>query len=108
MILRTTLLGCLALTAAGSEFDEFARDDRLKHEAVGFVVGLLSREIVSEIRPNAKPLEKFLLAAIPVVLVAVGKELYDHQHPSTHDCDARDALATIGGGALALTITWRF
>jgi hypothetical protein len=96
------------MTAAGSEFDEFARDDRLEHEGVGFVVGLLSREIVSEIRPDAKPLERFLLAAIPVVLVAVGKEAYDHQHPRTHDCDARDAMATIGGGTLSLTLTWRF
>jgi hypothetical protein len=108
VILRTTLLGCLTLTACGSEFDEFARDDRLEHEAVGFVVGLLSREIVSEIRPDAKPLERFLLATIPVVLVAVGKELYDHQHPANHDADPRDAVATIAGGALALSITWRF
>jgi hypothetical protein len=108
MILRTTLLGCLALSAPGSELDEFTRGDRLEHAAVGFAVGFLARELVDEIRPEARPLERFLIALVPVLVVAIGKEAYDHAHPASHDCDLRDALATVGGGAIALTLTWRF
>jgi hypothetical protein len=108
MILRTTLLGCIALSAPGSELDEFTRGDRLEHAAAGFAVGFLARELVGEIRPQAKPLEKFLIAAVPVLLLALGKEAWDHEHPRTHDADLRDALATVGGGALSLTLTWRF
>jgi hypothetical protein len=107
VIRTTTLLGVIAL-ASGSELGEFTRPDRVEHELGGFVLGLLSRELVSEIRPQAKPLERFLICAAPVVLVALGKEAWDHAHPATHDADARDALATIGGGAIALTLTWRF
>jgi hypothetical protein len=38
---------------------------------------------------------------LPVILIGVGKEVYDAMHPKTHTVDALDALATFAGGAVA-------
>ena len=39
---------------------------------------------------------------VAVLIVAVGKEVYDHFHPDKHTCDAMDAIATIVGGLTML------
>jgi hypothetical protein len=39
------------------------------------------------------------IAAVSVV--AVGKELYDNNHPDAHTADMNDALATVAGGLTA-------
>lgn len=41
---------------------------------------------------------------IAVIIVAVGKEIYDHFHPDVHTCDAMDAIATIVGGLTMLQL----
>ena len=40
------------------------------------------------------------IASAAVVLLAIGKEVYDRANRATHTPDPLDALATIAGGAL--------
>lgn len=97
-------------TASGSEADEYTRSDRLQHEAAGAVIGLGSFLLVDRL-PATRELprwQKAALALVPVVLAAVGKEALDSRHPERHDCDARDAVATVLGGCVAVTLVWRF
>lgn len=47
-------------------------------------------------------------AMVPVIVAAVGKEVYDKFHPANHTADVYDALATIGGGLLGFSATIHF
>ena len=73
---------------------QFDLDKRL-HFAVGVVVATLTSFFVPSL-------------AFPVLLVvAVGKEVYDYFHPANHTSDVTDALATIAGGTMALyALSW--
>lgn len=42
-----------------------------------------------------------LTPMVAVTGVAIGKEIYDHHHPSAHTAEAADALATVAGGLTA-------
>lgn len=42
-----------------------------------------------------------LVGMVAVTVAAIGKEIYDYINRDKHTPDAWDAIATIGGGALA-------
>ena len=43
-----------------------------------------------------------LYPLVAILLVAIGKEVYDFFHKDKHTCDAMDAIATIVGGLTML------
>ncbi len=79
--------------------------DKQQHALVGFALGTISATALDH--AHIPPLRRALLALAPVVAAGVGKELWDSHH-SGHTPEARDALTTIGGGVIALSIRWRF
>lgn len=91
--------------AAGIDYEY---SDKVDHAAVGAVIGLGSYVLIDQLWPDQKPAVKFVEALIPVLLVAVAKEVYDHQHPEDHNSDWRDAAATLGGGVLSVSIAMQF
>lgn len=91
--------------AFGIDYDH---SDKVDHAAAGALVGSASYALLAALWPDQRPEVRFVEALIPVVLVAVAKEVYDRQHPDRHDSDWRDAAATIGGGMLSVSISYRF
>jgi hypothetical protein len=74
---------------------QFDKDKQL-HSAVGVVVGVLGMKFLGPI------------AFSLLVVIAVGKEVYDFCHPLKHTSDVSDALVTIGAGAVAMYVTSMF
>lgn len=91
--------------AAGIEYEH---SDKVDHLAAGALIGGASYAFLATVWPDQRPEVRFIEALIPVVLVAVAKEVYDHQHPDRHDSDWKDAAATIGGGLLSVSIAYHF
>ncbi len=77
----------------------------MAHALVGFALGTISATALDY--AEMSPLKRAALALAPVVAAAVGKELWDRRHQG-HSPEVRDALATIGGGAVGITLRWRF
>lgn len=44
------------------------------------------------------------LMLVPTAIAAVGKEVYDRQHPEKHTCDVWDAVATVLGAVPVIII----
>jgi hypothetical protein len=102
---------CVAMTVRcdGSELDEYTRKDRLQHAGAGLAIGLGTRLLIDEMGAGKlPPWQKALITLAPVVLVAALKEASDSRHPERHDCDPRDFYATVIGGTVAITLTFRF
>ncbi len=95
------------LSASGSEREAWTAPDKQAHALVGFAFGTVWATALDQIPGRPSKMEKAAAAVVPLLALAVGKELWDRKHPS-HDSDARDALATIAGGAVALTFKWSF
>lgn len=91
--------------AAGLEYEH---SDKVDHFVVGGVVGFVSAAAVDHLMPDAHPAARFVVALIPVVVLAIGKEVVDHQDADHHTSDWRDAAATVAGGVIAIPITFRF
>lgn len=83
-------------------------DGYARHALVGAAIGGTTAVAIDYWRPGTPRLQRFVIAAIPVVVAAVGKEIYDSRHRDCHTCDPLDALTTIAGGALAIDLAWRF
>jgi len=62
--------------------------DKMSHLGVGAILGLSG-------------LWWGLCGLLPVVIFAVGKELWDHAHPP-HKAEVWDAIATVAGGLLSV------
>ena len=82
--------------------------DKAAHAGIGAIAGLVAHEAVAYVWPESDPLERALVALIPVVLLAVAKEVADAQDPEDHCSDWKDAAATVAGGALSISLTVRF
>jgi hypothetical protein len=71
--------------------------DKIAHLLVGMVIGLLSG---------------YLLPLWAGVVIATGvgaaKELYDYQHPESHNADWEDLLLTVTGAMLTTPFIWMF
>lgn len=87
---------------------EWTEKDKIAHAGVGLVAGFAAHEAVEYLWPELSPLEQKLVAMVPVILLAVGKEVLDHQDPENHTSDAKDAVATAVGGAIGITLSWSF
>lgn len=87
---------------------DYEHSDKVDHALVGAVAGATTSLIVERIAPDLRPIERAVIVLIPVVLLAVGKEVYDHQHPDDHTSDWHDGAATIAGGVIAIGISLRF
>ncbi len=90
------------------DLDEWTAEDKALHFAGGAVAGAISQQAIEYLWPDMHPLAQQVVALIPVIVLGVGKEIYDHQHQDDHTSDWKDAAATVAGGALAITITCRF
>ncbi len=108
------LLLALSYTGRGiaSEADQYLADDKAKHAAVGAILGVCGALLVERLIPDAPKPVKFLVAILPAVAAGALKEAYDHRHPESHTCDARDFIATTAGGlagaGISLEIAWHF
>ena len=45
-------------------------------------------------------------SVVIVLFMAVGKEVYDQEHPQTHSCEVLDAVATLSGGIPIWLVAW--
>lgn len=87
---------------------EYDDSDKVDHAASGLLLGVGAYAALRYAWPEQRPAVRFVEALVPIVLAAVAKEVYDNQHPATHDSDWRDALATTAGGAVGIAIALRF
>ena len=71
--------------------------DKLLHAGVSCIIELLLGLALSSWLPWTR-------AALNVVLIGGGKEIYDKQHPDKHDADWRDLLADAAGAILGEVI----
>lgn len=74
---------------------KFDKDKQL-HAAVGAVIGILSFKFTLSI------------AFAALVVIALGKEVYDFCHPDKHTSDVTDFLTTVGAGAISMYVTSMF
>lgn len=83
--------------------------DKQEHFAAGYAIAAVAEQSIDRSLPQASPALRRVTVLLPVVLAAVGKEIYDAQHPDRHQVEEADAAATIFGGACAtfqLTLRW--
>ena len=66
--------------------------DKIMHAGAGFII--YSACIVFDAVTDNEYLDP-MTCLIPVGIAAVGKELYDSQHPENHTAEFGDALATM-------------
>jgi xanthosine utilization system XapX-like protein len=74
--------------------------DKRLHMLVGFTAGFVVSFLWALLHFRG-PMTAGILA---VVVLGVGKEIYDSFHPLTHTRDIRDAVFTIGAGAVGAFI----
>ena len=72
--------------------------DKILHFAASFAIEL----VLAAVLPSWLP---WMRAALNVILIGGGKELYDKQHPDKHDADWAD-LAADAVGAIVGEILW--
>lgn len=83
--------------------------DKAGHLQAGYGIALFSQQAAEAALPQAHPVARVAVALIPVVVAALGKEVYDAQHRDRHTPDAADAVATVAGGLSAVvTIRMRW
>jgi hypothetical protein len=85
--------------------------DKIQHAEAGLVAGYLSAFIWKEMGKDFRsehPVVSRALIYLPVVCMAAGKEAWDYANPDHHDCDWRDAAATIVGGTVGIELTLRW
>ena len=70
--------------------------DKQMHAAVGVGVGILTMKFIAPI------------AFAALVVIALGKEIYDHFYPDKHTADVTDFLTTVGAGAISMYVTSMF
>ena len=70
---------------------KFLETDKVLHFLIGFFIFT-----VLHIIP--------IIGLSVVVILAIGKEVYDYHHKNLHTCDYRDAIATILGGIIAFIL----
>jgi hypothetical protein len=102
-------VGFLLARAFSSELDEYAREDRVLHLGAGFAIGATTYALVQTVAPDLKPWAKHVVAIGASALVGIAKEWCDDG--GRGDCDARDAIATVGGGVLgsvSVSLVFRF
>jgi hypothetical protein len=103
------LVGFLLARAFSSELDEYCREDRVLHMGAGFAIGATTYALVQTVAPDLDGWKKHTLAIGVSALVGIAKEWCDDGGPG--DCDARDAIATVGGGVLgsiSVSFVYRF
>ncbi len=88
--------------------DEWLAEDKQLHAAGGFIAGAATAAAIEYLRPDLPEWQKRVIALVPIVVLAVAKEVADHQDPDNHTSDWRDAAATVAGGVLAVEITFHF
>jgi uncharacterized membrane protein YhiD involved in acid resistance len=74
---------------------QFDKDKQI-HAAVGVAIGILTMKFAMPI------------AFASLVVIALGKEVYDHFYPDKHTADVTDFLTTVGAGAIAMYVTSMF
>jgi hypothetical protein len=74
---------------------QFDKDKQI-HAAVGATIGLLAFKFAAPI------------AFAALVVIALGKEVYDHFYPDKHTADVTDFLTTVGAGAISIYVTSMF
>jgi len=72
------------------------KSDKLLH----FIGGMLIQLISSRITPNP------IWALLIVIVIGIGKEIYDNQHKECHTPEILDAIATIAGGLVVYILTF--
>ena len=72
--------------------------DKMLHAGVSFLIEL----VLAAVLPSWLP---WMRAALNVVLIGGGKEIYDKQHPDKHDAEWADLLADAVGAILG-EILW--
>ena len=72
--------------------------DKLLHAGVSFLIEL----VLTAVLPSWLP---WMRAALNVILIGGGKEIYDKQHPDKHTADWLD-LAADAVGAILGEILW--
>jgi hypothetical protein len=108
-VLCAWLSGFFFGKAAGSELDEYTREDRVLHLGAGFAIGATTYALVQTVAPDLDGWKKHALAIGVSALVGIAKEWCDDE--GRGDCDARDAIATVGGGVLgsiSVSLVFRF
>jgi hypothetical protein len=109
LLLAGFVLGAVFGKAHGSELDEYCREDRVLHIGAGFAIGATTYALVQTVAPDLKPWAKHAVAISVSALVGIAKEWCDDGGHG--DCDARDAIATVGGGVLgsvSVSFVYRF
>lgn len=74
--------------------------DKAMHVAAGFAISSCGTFVAKEKGLKHPELYGFALGCF----AGLAKEVYDKRHPKTHTCEAKDALATIGGASLTFAI----
>lgn len=69
------------------------QEDKILHYLSGYFLGLFALVVAYLVDVP------YYLALSPVVVAAIGKEVYDHFHPESHMVEAADCVSTILGGA---------
>ena len=89
------------------DYDDWLAEDKGLHFAAGAITGAVTESALDYLWPESGKLERAVVALIPVVVMAVAKECLDSEEDG--NCwDNRDALATVAGGVLAVSVTIRF
>lgn len=87
---------------------DYEHRDKVDHLAGGALIGAVSSLVVEDLWPDMHPAKRAVVALIPVVVVAVAKEVIDHQDPDHHSSEWQDAAATVVGGTIAVGICLRW
>jgi peptidoglycan/LPS O-acetylase OafA/YrhL len=108
------IAAAVALTAATLHALDLVPDmhqaDKQAHALGGIVLGGATAVVLERTAPRWKPWQRVLAGVAVSTLAGIAKETYDAHHRH-HDADARDATATIAGGAigaLSVEITLHF
>ncbi len=109
--MRYAIISLLALSLSASELDEYCREDRALHFAGGAAIGATTYALVQTVAPDLEGWKKHAVAIGVSALVGIAKEYADSRDSDSHCCDARDAIATVGGGVLgsvSVSLVFRF
>lgn len=102
------LSGCASLASAVESWgipDLLHQRDKQEHFAGGAIIGAATVAALS--KSPLKPWQRVLAGVAASAVVGVAKEVADHRHPHTHDCDPKDAIATVAGGVVGgFSIEW--
>lgn len=89
---------------------DFHDEDKQAHAWMGAAVGAFATATAERVKPQWRWWEKALVGVATSAVVGVVKEVADSRSRD-HDCDPKDAEATVVGGAagsLCIELVWRF